>query len=162
MSLPVGCVNQPLHSHIERDLGNWISIKSGARAVGYGVCQFCPTPGWGGVPIRKPDSKPFGASQLHFLVQLLPVFKFRPISRYLLHGLAVLTRQCMGPTTSPRRHAWRPRPIRGMDGIPHYLHYAVVHAGADVLAVYRAQPRGESYSLRVMKRWPKDLVRLRG
>ncbi len=50
----------------------------------------------------------------------------------------------------------------GEDGDPHYLHFAVVHAGADVLAVYRAQPRGESYSLRLMARPPKDLVRFKG
>ena len=62
------------------------------------------------------------------------------------------------PTTA--RMATKTKP--GDDGIPHYLHFAVVHAGADVLAVYRAQPRGEAYSLRLMARPPKDLVRLKG
>jgi hypothetical protein len=50
----------------------------------------------------------------------------------------------------------------GEDGTTHYLHFAVVHAGADVLAVYRAQPRGDSYSLRLLIRPPRDLVRLKG
>jgi hypothetical protein len=62
------------------------------------------------------------------------------------------------PTTA--RMATKTKP--GEDGTPHYLHFAVVHAGADVLAVYRAQPRGDSYSLRLMARPPKDLVRLKG
>lgn len=40
------------------------------------------------------------------------------------------------------------------------LHFVVIHAGADILAVYRARPVKDYFMLRRLARWPRDLVRL--
>lgn len=48
----------------------------------------------------------------------------------------------------------------GTDG--EVLHFVVVHAGGDILAVYRARPVKDYFMLRRLARWPKDLVRLKG
>ena len=48
----------------------------------------------------------------------------------------------------------------GTDG--QLLHFVVVHAGTESLAVYRARPVKDFFMLRRLTRWPRDLVRLRG
>jgi hypothetical protein len=42
----------------------------------------------------------------------------------------------------------------------HTMHFAVVHKGVKVLAVYRV--RNDNLALRRMVRPPKDLIRLKG
>lgn len=42
------------------------------------------------------------------------------------------------------------------------LHFVVIHAGAEVLAVYRVRPVKDYFMLRKLVRWPGDLVRLKG
>jgi len=46
-------------------------------------------------------------------------------------------------------------------GERHALHFVVIHAGVDVLAVYRVRPVKDYFMLRRLVRWPGDLVRLK-
>lgn len=46
-------------------------------------------------------------------------------------------------------------------GDTHPLHFVVIHAGADILAVYRVRPVKDYFMLRRLARWPRDLVRLK-
>jgi hypothetical protein len=104
----------------------------------------------------------------------MPIEQIHKTSQLTAEGRSNLTRRALAAWfSSPvaALHGTGKQPAQGRvvtkerlgdDGAPHYLHFAVVYSGAIVLAVYRAQPRGDSYSLRLMVRPPKDLVRLKG